>query len=204
VSDGSIQFPPGQRREKPKFEPPPWEREQFDELARRKQAEEAIPAPEPELEPAPAPEPAPEAAAPAATEGPPHAVATEGAKQAVTTVVAEQEPEQVATPEGEAVEAAEQEKVELDPKQVEMLLMGLRAEEPRAEEAYWKITTIVGAASALIGLLLTVWGVVALATPKKAGAGGAFLVTGLLLFGIGFLVGGVWVVFRSLRQQGVL
>ncbi len=31
----------GQRREKPKFEPPPWEREAFDELARRRAEQDA-------------------------------------------------------------------------------------------------------------------------------------------------------------------
>jgi hypothetical protein len=32
----------GQRREKPKFEPPPWEREAFDEFARRRAEREAV------------------------------------------------------------------------------------------------------------------------------------------------------------------
>jgi hypothetical protein len=186
ASDSDIHFPPGQRRDKPAFEPPPWERDQFEELARqRREAEEA------------------QAAANAAL-----------AQQQAAVLEAEALAQAEAPAEaglieelGEPVVAAGKagaETPELDPKHVEVLMLGLRAEEPRPDEAYWKITMIAGVTSALIGMVVTTWGVVAMATPKKAGAGPILIVMMLLVFGLGFVIGGAWVVFKSLRQRGVL
>jgi hypothetical protein len=184
ASDGSIQFPPGQRREKPSFEPPPWEQDQFDELARLRS--EPVPAPPLGGEAEPVGEAAIVFEDPAGT---PRAPKTDGAAQAQPSST-----EATEDPEGS----------ELDPKQVEMLMMGLRSEEPRLDGTYSKITMVVGAASALIGLVLMTWGLIGVAAPKKVGAAPVFLVGVPLIFGIGFVVGGVWVVIRSLRQQGVL
>jgi hypothetical protein len=180
ASDGNMHFPPGQRREKPTFEPPPWERDQFEELAKQKrEADEAQ-----QL-----------AAADSAAEG----LSTEAVAEELPAAAAEPEPQA-----GEASEEVGAEKPELDPKHVEMLMMGLRSEEPRPDEAYWKVTIGAGVASALIGLLVTTWGLVALATPKRPGAGPMLFVTLLLVFGLGFIAGGAWVIFNSLRQRGVL
>ncbi len=181
ASDGDIHFPPGQRRDKPTFEPPPWERDQFEELARQKA----------EAEQAQAEADAALAASLAALAEP---VAEEAPAPAEATEAREAQADQV-----EGVE-----KPELDPKHVEVLMMGLRSEEPRPEEAYWKISMFAGVTSALIGLVVTTWGVVALATPKQPGIGPFMLVTMLLVFGVGFMAGGAWVVFNSLRQRGVL
>jgi uncharacterized membrane protein len=181
ASDGNIHFPPGQRRDKPTFEPPPWERDQFEELAKQKA----------EAEQAQAEEDAALAASLAALAEP---VAEEAPAPAEVAETREAQTDQV-----EGVE-----KPELDPKHVEVLMMGLRSEEPRPEEAYWKISMFAGVTSALIGLVVTTWGVVALATPKQPGIGPFMLVTMLLVFGVGFMAGGAWVVFNSLRQRGVL
>jgi hypothetical protein len=182
ASDGDMHFPPGQRREKPTFEPPPWEKDRFDDLAKQRQEAEAA---QKLLEVEEPVEPSPEAA---------EALAEE------PLGVAEQPEPEADEEQAEAGEA----KPELDPKHVELLMMGLRSEEPRAEDTYWKITTAAGVASALIGLLLTTGGLVAMATPKRPGAGPMLFVTLLMLFGIGFIVGGVWVVINALRQRGVL
>ncbi len=182
ASDGDIHFPPGQRRDKPTFEPPPWEQDRFEELARQKREAEL-----------------------AAAQAEPNAPAVETEAAAVPLAPLVSELVEVVYAEADEERAAgEGEKPELDPKHVEVLMMGLRSEEPRPEEAYWKISMAAGITSALIGLVVTTWGVVAFATPKQGGAGSLLLVTMLLFFGLGFMAGGVWVVFRSLRQRGVL
>ena len=92
----------------------------------------------------------------------------------------------------------------IDPKRLEVMLMGLRAEEPRPQEAYWKVTMAAGGVSALIGFAIVTWAVVAFATLSKSGAQGMTLASVLMLFGLGFAGGGVWLVARTLREQGVL
>ena len=184
MGDGDIHFPSGQRREKPKFEPPPWERDLFDELSKRKQVEAPV-----ALEVA--------AAEPPVVEEEPGPLEELAAQPEVVGP----KPAQI---EADAEEAGQAEKPALDAKQVEVLLMGLRAEEPRPEDVFRRVTVIAGVVSALIGLALMTWGFIALATPKQSGSGAAFLVGMLLLFGIGLIGGGAWVVYTTLRQQGVL
>ncbi len=186
ATDGDIRFPPGRRREKPSFEPPPWERDQFEELARQKQAAE-------EAEAASVPVAQDAEREPVAEQTLPQQVAAAAGDESAATggSMAESEPAETAGG-------------DLDPKRVEMLMMGLRAEEPRPEEAYWKVTTAAGVVSTFIGLVVTTWGIIALAAPREPGAGAMMMVLMLLVFGIGFTVGGVWVVFNALRQRGVL
>jgi hypothetical protein len=181
ANDGDMHFPPGQRREKPSFEPPPWERDQFEELARKKQeAEQASSEGAQEESVGEAPSPA----------GSPQELVGEAAPEPVDGGRTEPQPAGV--------------KGELDDKHVAMLLEGLRAEEPRPEKLYWKIVAGSGVVSILVGLMITTWAVVVIATPKQVGAGELTFEAMLLLLGLGFLVGGGWVVFKSLRQQGVL
>ena len=182
ASDGDIHFPPGQRRDKPTFEPPPWERDQFEELAKQKaEAEQA------------------QAEADAALAASRSRTGRAGRRGGPGADRGGRSTGRHRRTEWQGVE-----KPELDPKHVEVLMMGLRSEEPRPEEAYWKISMFAGVTSALIGLVVTTWGVVALATPKQPGIGPFMLVTMLLVFGVGFMAGGAWVVFNSLRQRGVL
>jgi hypothetical protein len=184
VSDEDLRFPPPTRREPAKFEPPPWERDQFDELAKTR------------LEPGPA-EGAkleqPLASAPAAT-------AAEQVAEAVLESARSGAEEPGPEGEGGSVAAPR----EIDQKHLDVMMMGLRAEEPRPEEAYWKVTTIAGVMCSLIGLAITVWAIVAFATLGKSGARGMTLASVLMLFGLGFAGGGIWVVAKTLRQQGVL
>ena len=183
ATDGSIHFPPGQRRDKPSFEPPPWERDQFDELAKRRQ--EAEPDPVQELD-------------------------TTGTTKLITDTVTAEEPEPpVGNESSEALPPDTEQQPEpgtpaLDPKRVEALMLGLRAEEPRPEEAYWKVTVAAGVLCVLIGLVVATWGIAALVSARSASGSSLFMVGVLLLCGIGFVAAGVWVVVRSLRQQGVL
>lgn len=190
MNDGNIQFPPGKRREAPKFEPPPWEREQFEELAKARQAQQAA---EPEHEEPQQPD------VPEAAEG-------EGEQSHAAT---EQGPEPEPAPAtGQCVDdsspATTPEHPVLDEAHVQLLLSGLRAEEPLAAETYWKLSFGVGLGLAVVGLVVTTWGVIIALTPTENGAAVAILVMGLLVPGLGFLGGGVWMVISSLRKQGVL
>jgi hypothetical protein len=184
ANEGDIHFPPGQRRDKPKFEPPPWERDQFEELAKRKQ----------EIEPE----------SPQASDGVPpfeeprekvNPDAPPSVEQTVVVTNDEGEPET-------ATQVAE--KPGLDPKRMELLMLELRSEEPQLQGTYWKISAASGALSALIGIVVTMWGLVSLVTVRRGSTAPGFMAAVLVVFGIGFIAIGVWVIFRTLRQQGVL
>jgi len=173
-NDADIQFPPGQRRDKPKFEPPPWEREMFDQLAHTK-AESDVAGTEPEqqqLDSAP--------------------------------VQGEPRPAAESIPPAEAGLQVDEERPGVEPQDIDFMMMGLRSEEPRSDKAYGRVATIVGAVCVVIGLAMATWGLVAASTPKKAGIVPLLIVITLLAYGAGFMIGGGYVIYRSLRQQGVL
>lgn len=183
ATDGGIHFPPGQRRDKPSFEPPPWERDRFEELAKRKQEPEAgAPSDEADV----AAELVAQAAAPA--EDSRVSEEEQGSKTEPATGSAE----------GEAANPT------LDPQHFEILMRGLRSEEPRPQEAYWKVSVAAGVFISFIGLMVTTWGFVTLVSSKKVGPSAVFIGFVPLVLGVVFIAAGAWVVFRSLRQQGVL
>lgn len=177
MSDQDFNFaPPPAKRDRPKpFEPPPWEREQFDELERQKQhgavaevaAAERV---EPEQE-SPAPEvpkrePSEAGGAPRDSDG---------------------ERPQRTGPSEESIAA---------------MLVQLKGEEPPVIAGVWQVSLAASFVVAVIGLALSVVGVVALG--KQYGAVGSFGGFVLLLFGIGFIGAGIWVAYQTLRQRGVL
>jgi len=192
VSDQGFDFrPPSERREARQFEPPPWERDQF-ERHKREQAER-------------------EAAAEAAraqvlTEQDATRVAQEAAESPEPTAGAGagESSETGAIGSGGEVrvsEAAPQ--AEIDEKQVALMLLDLRAEEPPALEGAWVVNMAAGLIVALVGFASSIWGGVALSRRglPVAGTLGGFI---LLAFGLGFLGLGGWLIFKALRQRGVL
>jgi hypothetical protein len=183
VSQEDLRFPPAKRRERTKFEPPPWERAQFEELAKAREEQE--PAEKPASE-----EPVSSAQATAAEE--------------IASAVREAEKVHAAPTAAAGEGDGEKAGPAIDPKRLEVMLMGLRAEEPRPEEAYWVSTTAAGVVSALIGLALTTWGILAFVKLSRSGLPGLVMASVLTLFGLGFTGGGVWLVQRTLRQRGVL
>jgi hypothetical protein len=154
-----------QRREPRRFEPPPWEREQFERLERERARD--VPA-EPERDPSAAPE----------TEAP----------RAV-----EPEPEPV----GRRAEPPEV-------PGVDEMLLALKAEEPPAVESAWKFGLIASVLVGTIGLMLVIWGMVALA--RSAGSGPAGIMGATIMSVMGGLFVGLaaWMGARSLKQRGVL
>lgn len=158
-----------EKREVKPFEPPPWEREAFERLAREREREARRDAPQ---------ESPPNLGEPAEPES--------GAEMVAAAVEAVSAADGAAAP------------------QVDVMLMALKDEEPDALEGVWK----VGLGSALfigaLGLMLLVWGAVALARTLEAGPAGwmGSIILGLL--GTGFLSLALWLGGRSLRKQGVL
>ncbi|MDR3687574.1 MAG: hypothetical protein P4L93_11520 [Coriobacteriia bacterium] len=192
MSDQGFDFrPPSERREARRFEPPPWERDQFEQRA-REQAER-------------------EAAAEVARA---EVLAQQEAARAAEQAAEPPEPKSGAiageSVEGEALQqgaelrtSAEAHTAELDEKQVALMMLDLRAEEPPALEGAWVVSMAAGLIVALIGFASAIWGGVALSKRglPVAGTLGGFI---LLAFGLGFLGLGGWLVFQALRQQGVL
>jgi hypothetical protein len=192
VSDQGFDFgPTPPRREARPFEPPPWERDQFErhkrEQAEREAAAEAARAAV--LVEQEAARSAEQAAGPAA-----------GAKP---SSIPDQGEAKAASGGQEARPATPAPKAEVDEKQVAAMLVGLRAEEPVELEGAWVVNLAAGGVVALIGFASAIWGVTAL-TKKGLPAAGTLGGLVLLGFGLGFLGIGGWLVFKVLRQRGVL
>ncbi len=179
---------PHRRAAKP-FEPPPWEKEQFEELAREREraAEEAAVA---EAERADADAEGSLSEEHASAIGAEGAVSADSAHEAGKRVDSAQE----------GREAAD----EPDAANVDAMLMALRAEEPDPASEVWKVGMVAGLFLTAMGLVLVVWSGVALARTLESGPT-AYLGAGVMgLMGAGLVALGVWLVVRSLRKQGVL
>ncbi len=176
-----MTYAPGKREVK-EFEPPPWEREAFEQLAReRRQAEEQSQRQEQqEQEQEPNEQPG-EVLAEAAMQA--------FRAEAVAVDTDEASPEPAAPASGPAVE---------------VMLSALRAEEPDVTAAAGKLGIVAAVFVVAIGTMLIVWGAVALARTLEAGPVG-WLGSGIMVFmGIGLVSLGIWLGGRSLRKQGVL
>ncbi len=200
MADPGSEFKPVERREAKRFEPPPWERDQFEELARQRAEQEAEQARlQAEAQAALAQE---QAAAAERTMQQPLEPAP-GAVSAAQTIDAETVADDNAPPAaGSPTTMAEVSGPE--EAQLTEMLAGLAQEEPPAAEAYWKVNVAIGSVVVVIGLMFVVWAVTALVGAAKSGVVGVFGGSVLLIFGVGFMGGGVYVVVKNLRQQGVL
>jgi hypothetical protein len=167
-----------QRREPRRFEPPPWEREQFEQLERERKGREQR-----AREAAEAARPAPAQAPPS----PPTTVDVAGAQPVQEPASAPQ-----GSPEG------------ADPVRVDAMLVALKAEEPPAVQGAWKFGLVAAAFVGTVGLMLVVWGMVALARSAGSGPAGVMGATIMSVMG-GLFVGlAAWMGARSLKQRGVL
>jgi len=180
VGDQGFNFstPPRREAKKP-FEPPPWEQDQFEELARRKERE------------------VPLAEKDESSEG----VEEQGSEPALLaaggqTVV--QDPTREPAPKAGPGTAADEDL------RVEQMLLVLKNEEPPFGAQIWRFAVAAAAVLGAVGVLMLIWGVVAIVGASRSGAMG-WLGGGILVaFGIGFVGVGGWIAFRTLRQQGVL
>jgi len=183
------------RREAGRFAPPPWEENQFEELSRRRDEEEAAArtAAEQEMLQRAAQEPDAELDEAVMRLGQAPAEAADAASDAECESASSAQTASSAGPGGGIDEA-----------RMTAMLAGLAAEEPPAARAFWKTSVIVGAGMVVFGAVFLIWGMAAVVAARKTGAVGMFGGSVLLLFGAGFVVGGLYVVAKNLRQRGVL
>lgn len=177
------------RRDPKSFEPPPWERAQFEELARAKEAEAEA-----------------EAAAQQAL------AARLAQEQAQANMAAEPEarPAQPVEESTAAVDAPGADTAEqpVNPAVSEAALMemmaGLAAQEPPATKGFWQLGAIAAVVLAAIGSMMLVFGIIGLAKTSDAGLVGKLGGTILVGFGLGMIAIAIWVIVRTLKQRGVL
>jgi hypothetical protein len=179
VSDKDFNFTPPPRREAKKaFEPPPWEQDQFEELARRKAVEKDTAETAKGLEAAPVVETEPHPPAAAAVE------AEAGAADSASETEVHEGPDE-------------------DPR-IEAMLLGLKNEEPQFGTQMWKFALAAAAVLVAVGAVILVWGIYAVATATRTGPLGSLGGSILVMFGFVFACIGGWIAFRTLRQRGVL
>jgi len=197
---------PHRRTAKP-FEPPPWEKERFEELAReRERAAEGAAA-------ASAAAAAEMAAAEAGVaehdaaedqDEPSGAGAAQAGAPSVTAGAAVAAEDLRVETMREARESEAPGETPLSEARFDTMLMMLKAEEPDSVSEIWKVGIAAGAFLVMMGLVLVVWAGVALARTLESGPT-AYLGAGIMgLTGSAFVALGAWLVLRSLRKQGVL
>lgn len=185
-----FRIPPSQRKEPKRFEPPPWEREAFDEIQRRRAEQDA------DVEIA-------EAVAGLGKEeaqGEAEAVKDEPGGQAAQAGEVGERVEPHATPLARPVREAPQ----LDEQQVTAMLLELAVTEKQSHKRFERLNLVLMALTAAIGAVLVVWGGAALSRAKQMGQVGVLGGLGLMFFGALFFGVAVWMAVRQLRQQGVL
>jgi len=180
VADDGFDFHTPDRREAKRFEPPPWEREAFEDLERKRVEQQ-------EAEQAAAPQ-----APPAEPEAAPEAQQSEAEK-----------PEAAAQGLGPEEGGATSEP-QLDEGKVAEMLAGLSAEEPREYRSLWRIAIASAIVLGAIGAVLIIWAMAAIVGARETGAVGLTGGFVLLFFGAGFVAGAWWLTVRTLRQRGVL
>ena len=187
MSAEEIKFPPAERRTSRQFEVPPWERDKFEELQQRRAAEQAARAAEAVEEvQAEAPEAVP-GETPASPEERPAAPGEDWADSAQGAF-------------GEARQgAASVAGGGVDDRVADAMLAELAAEEESGAKSVKVVNIASGAVLAVIGCVLIIWGVAAFVAARRAGAVGVFGGIVLLMFGIGFVAGGVWIGTKNLR-----
>lgn len=193
------------KQEKPRFEPPPWERDAFDALARKREAEEAkerwvaqaLAAREAAAEGAwfagllAAPAPIGQTPPPEAPEPQPAPVPSFRAEPGQATVAAALAPEPTTDPPRAA---------DLDDRQVAAMLIGLRSEEPQIQKA---VRPAAGVAAVLTGLAGI--GIAAIGVSGIASGGNAIRMSGALMtaaLGAMFVAAATWVWIRATRGKG--
>lgn len=165
------------KREARKFEPPPWEREQFEALEQRR-AEDSPPAEQPEPGPG-------EARTPPVTEE------ASAAPEPVSAETPAEEPEQRGRLTGNALPIPEA--------QVDTMLIQLSAEEPKVDRHLKSVGLFASAIVMLLGVSLLAQGVIAMLKARGTFAG---MIGALIVAGFGAFLGGMglWFGMRVTRQ----
>lgn len=191
MGDHGFNFSQPPRRERKTFEPPPWERDQYEDLARKQGGEAPL---ETEVLHAQPPITGDETAVNACGRA-----AENEPLGGEPGVLKEGTAAQQATTQGEGKKSNS-----LNERKVAAMLIDLQVEEPPALREVWKVAMVAAMVVGVIGAVLVMWGVAALVMAPKTGQIGLIGGLVLLFFGAGFIGGGVWLAERTLRQRGVL
>lgn len=198
MSDKGFDFqPPPPRRQPRQFEPPPWEKAQFEQLARERAEQERI-----EKEAALAEQAEAEKAA-CEQSAEEDAGSSEQVMQVPSPGVESGAIGAAPTAEDVQERPAAEPRTVLDERQVELLMLGLREEEPEPLAGMWLVGLAAGAVVVLVGLAISLWGTAAM-FDSRLGSTGKFGGTVLVVFGLAFVGVGGWLVHGALRQRGVL
>lgn len=197
MADNDFQMPPSQRREPKRFEPPPWEKDAFDEMERRRREAE---------------EEERRAAAALAEPQAQRAAARQEEQEEVAASSELKEPRQdkVASRGGAGESAAGtpgvdvQKPERIDQAQLTAMLAELAAEEPRDDKTISSVTLVVSIAIFALGAMMIMWGMAAFVAAKGAGSQGTIAGSVLFLFGAGFIGGAIYLAVKSLQKRGVL
>ncbi|HET6350639.1 MAG TPA: hypothetical protein VFG89_00715 [Coriobacteriia bacterium] len=191
MDQGGFDFrKPSDRREARRFEPPPWEQEAFEALKlKREEAEareaeqlaEAVKAAEHAVQPVPV--------APAQQPVPVQMPAQDAVEDATR-------PQAVVAPMDEPPK-----KAEVDEARMIEMMAGLAVETPRSRSMAMSVTLGVGGFLTLLGVGLSVWGVMQTA---KAEGPGRTLSMMLVVMGLAYAAVGVSLGYRALKERGVL
>lgn len=183
MSDQGFDFRKSpERRESKQFIVPPWEQDAFEELQRKKQEEGSAE----DLTEAIA-----ELAEPTDAVVPLDAVAPQVAAQVVRVDAGKGGAAKTGPSEAEVVE----------------LLANLAAAEPSVEKEMGLIRLVTALMLGPVGMVLLIWGMAGFVKASAAGPGlfAVKLAAGtMIVFGAGFIVGATWLVYRYLRQRGVV
>ena len=192
MSAEDIKFPPAERRSSRRFEVPPWEQDQFEELQRKRGAEPPLAEPPvPRSDSTLTPDEAPADVAGAAAAGPEPgspepAPGDDWADSAEGAF-------------GNASGDAGQRAGGVDDRAMNAMLAELAVQEESGEKSVKVISIVSGALLVVIGCVLLVWAVAAFVASRRAGAVGTFGGMVLMMFGAGFVAGGVWIGTKHLR-----
>jgi len=172
------------RRDPRSFEPPPWERAQFEELAKLKTAEH-------EAETEDSSEEA--------------EVVQVGGGTTVVDVTNRAVVEVIHPPAASGDTAgAEQASPVLDEAAMLEMMARLSEEEPPVVREIWRLAVVASTVLGSIGLMMIVFGAVGLTRTARAGLTGVLGGAILIVFGLGMIALAVWMVVRTLKQRGVL
>ena len=167
-----MRFPPTERRDTRRFEVPPWEQKQFEELQEHRASEHSVDQQYEPEHPAAAPQ--------------------DGTAQREQLPRADE-------PKPEPASNAPSPEKETEGPAFDAMLAQLAAQEQTGTKSVETVSIVSGALLVVIGCVLVVWAVAAFVASRRAGAVGAFGGAVLLLFGAGFVAGGIWTGTKHLR-----
>lgn len=197
-----------ERREKGRFEIPPWEREAFEDLQRKldegqaqQQVSEAAEVLESEIGETPEPT---GPGAPALTQ----AASAAPVRQAPSPAPGVGAPVQAEAGAKRPVEPVAGAKEGPSEAEMSALLARLASEEPRADSQAGTAAVVAAAVVFPIGAALMIWGVGGLVKASAAQlppTSAISLAAGVMIvFGAGFVVCAAWLLYRFMRQRGVI